>query len=160
RFEESYRLDPALGTLFNLASCEEQRGRLAGAWEHYRRVLEALEPTDRRFAMVQTRFNELDARVPRLVVSLAPSAPKDVEVARDGVRLTHGSFGVPLPLNPGEHELTVTAPGHDARSYRIVGVPKATTRLELDVGKQIAVPSPPARKGSTPVRAPQKAENP
>src|SRR5258708_23407364 len=36
KFRESDRLDPAVGTHFNLANCEEQRGHLASAWGLYR----------------------------------------------------------------------------------------------------------------------------
>ena len=32
KFAASERLDPAIGTQFNLANCEEERGRLATAW--------------------------------------------------------------------------------------------------------------------------------
>src|SRR5687767_11843809 len=42
KLEESLRLDPALGTLFNLASCEEQLGRWATAWQHWRQAADQL----------------------------------------------------------------------------------------------------------------------
>src|SRR5947207_15862051 len=41
KFEESQRLDPANGTLLNLALCEEGWGHLADARRHFRQVLEA-----------------------------------------------------------------------------------------------------------------------
>ena len=37
RFEESERLEHALGTLLNLANCYERGGRLASAWRAFRR---------------------------------------------------------------------------------------------------------------------------
>src|SRR5665213_1764373 len=46
KFRESNRLDPAVGTLFNLANCEAQRGQLVTAWTLYRQVLEKLPPDD------------------------------------------------------------------------------------------------------------------
>jgi TolA-binding protein len=37
-FAESLRLDPAPGTLLNLADCEEHIGRTATAWAHFREL--------------------------------------------------------------------------------------------------------------------------
>ena len=36
RFGASYKLDPALGTLLNMATCYEMLGHIASAWGHYR----------------------------------------------------------------------------------------------------------------------------
>ena len=46
-FERSLALDPALGTLLNLAVCEEKRGRLGQALARYRQFVElAAEATN------------------------------------------------------------------------------------------------------------------
>ena len=41
RFEQSERLDPALGTVLNLANCYEHARRLASAWRAFHRGAEA-----------------------------------------------------------------------------------------------------------------------
>src|SRR3989442_15930933 len=48
RFSESYRLDAAVGTLLNLAACEEALHRLVDAWKSYQHVAESLPPDDDR----------------------------------------------------------------------------------------------------------------
>ena len=39
KFADSQRLDPAPGTLINLADCEEHVGQLARAWQHWREAI-------------------------------------------------------------------------------------------------------------------------
>src|ERR1700681_1794781 len=55
KFQESNRLDPAVGTLFNLANCEEQRGRLATAWTLFQQVIGKLAPEDPRLPIARDR---------------------------------------------------------------------------------------------------------
>jgi hypothetical protein len=134
RFEESYRLDPAVGTLLNLAECEVALGRLADAWEHYRRVADALDPTDERTPLVTARLSSLTPRLPKLLLSVRRGSPPSTEVFRDGVRMTRASFELPLPVNPGSHELVVSAAGHVPRRYALVLGEGETTRVTVGPG--------------------------
>src|SRR5262245_19473944 len=47
----SQRLDPAAGTLANLAGCEEELGRIASAWQHWREAADQLPAGDKRRAL-------------------------------------------------------------------------------------------------------------
>src|SRR3954467_1701725 len=51
RFRDSDRLDPALGTKFNLADCEEHLGHVATAWSLYSEIAPKFAPTDDRLAI-------------------------------------------------------------------------------------------------------------
>lgn len=119
RFRESDRLDPAPGTKLNLADCEEKRGKLATAWELFRSAASELPAGDERRPIAEERAKALEPRVPRLVLRLAKRAPKGTQVTLGGATFSDASFGIPLPIDPGEHALVVTAPGHGENRLRI-----------------------------------------
>lgn len=119
RFAESNRLDPAVGSLLNLAACEEKRGRLATSWQLFKRVMSDLPPGDDRYPIAQRRASALRPRVPHVTLKLASDAPKQTTVKYGAVVLGQASFDVPLPFDPGEHTLLVGAPEREARSYTV-----------------------------------------
>jgi hypothetical protein len=121
RFAESQRLDPAPGTLLNVAQCEEKEGKLATSFAHLTEVLEALPKDDFRIPYAQQRIASLEPRLPKITVTLA-SESAGAHVFRDGVELHDESFGIALPVDPGKHVLIVRAAGHvDAREEITIG---------------------------------------
>jgi hypothetical protein len=150
KFTESQRLDPAVGTEFNIADCEEHRGRLATAWERFTRVVGQLPPADERVAVATARAAALEKRLPRLTIALAPGAPAGVTVRRDDVDVGTASLGTALPVDPGKHVVVVRAPGRQ----------DATTSIDLAEAEQktlVAQPGPegapaPVEQGSGPLR--------
>jgi hypothetical protein len=119
KFQESHRLDPAAGTVMNLATCEEHLGKLASAWQHWQEALQLLPPSDDRVPFAKGRVKKLERQLPHLTVQLASGAPEQTFVRRGEVTLGRASFGVPLPVDPGEQVLTVEAPGFAARTFAI-----------------------------------------
>ena len=119
QFRASDKLDPAPGTELNLADCEEKRGRLASAWVQFRSVEEKLSPNDERVAVAHGRAEALRARVPKLTLTLAPTAPRGSTVRDGNVELGSAAFGIALPLDPGAHQLLVSAPGFATRAFEI-----------------------------------------
>jgi hypothetical protein len=153
-FRESYRLDPTVGTVLNLAICEERLGRLASAWHRYRQVIEMLRPSDERLVLARQSLAALEPRIPRLTNRLARGAPTGTRVFRDTIELTRASLGVPLPVDPGEHEIIARAEGRQPRRYRVTlsaGEHRevVVARLLLAAAKQSeASPKGPATKAS------------
>jgi hypothetical protein len=139
RFRESERLDPALGTRFNLADCEEKRGRLASAWSLFRGVVAQLPEGDDRLPVAQRRLAALEPRVPRLTMVLAPGAPRTARVKEGETEFTVGSFGVALPLDPGLHHLIVSAPGHATRAIDVALEPGETAEVKIAPGPALVV---------------------
>jgi hypothetical protein len=139
KFHESARLDPALGTTFNIADCEEKQGHLARAWTLYREVAQRLPVSDRRRPMAEQRLRALEPRLPWLNLRLRAGAPASTRVERDGVELGAASLGSDLPIDPGIHVVRLSAPGHHPREYRVELV--EGERLTLDVEPGASAPA-------------------
>ncbi|MBX3202463.1 MAG: hypothetical protein KF894_30335 [Labilithrix sp.] len=148
---ESLRLDPKAITLINLADCEEKVGKLSDAMGHWvdaraRAQSEGLRPIEEE---ATARATALEPRLARLTIVLAPSAPKDAVVERDGVVLGAPSMGVALPLDPGAHTILVRVQGReDATTQLTLGEGEAK-RVELQAGAPRAgapLTPPPARE--------------
>jgi hypothetical protein len=146
KFAESQRLDPAVGTLANLADCEEQVGRTASAWQHWRRAADEMPAGDPRRLTATARAAALEKRLARLTIKLAPGAPATTMVARNGVPLGAATFGLPLPTDPGAHRVAVSAPGFGERRYDVVLAPEEKWELVVEPGPPLpatAVEPPP-----------------
>ncbi len=117
KFEESYKLDPAPGTLLNLADCEENRGQLSRAWQHFRQLHDLLPVSDDRRPIAEKRAQSLELRAPKLRIVLTSSVP--ASVMRDDVLMVPGSLGVSLPVDLGKHVIVVTAPGRQEMRYEM-----------------------------------------
>jgi hypothetical protein len=151
KFAESQRLDPAAGTLFNLADCEAHTGHIASAWEHFAAVVEQLPPADRRRAYAAGQVTTLEKKLPRLTIDLAPGSPADVRVERDGVELGAASLGTALPVDPGRHLVVVRASGRVERTFEVTMEPSDAQRLVVaagDAGSAPAAPAPAAEAAS------------
>src|SRR5439155_2189897 len=68
KFEESNHLDPALGTVFNLADCDEHIGKIASAWQLFREVAQRLPGGDDRIGIANGRASALEPRLPKLIL--------------------------------------------------------------------------------------------
>lgn len=139
KFDESLRLDPAIGTLINVAACQERLGRTATAWQHWRAAADQLPTTDKRRAMAIRHATALEKVLGRLSLTLGPNVanPEQVEVRRDGIRLGPASLGLPLPLDPGIHLVEVLAPGRQPSRYEIAVRPGDSRTLLVEPGPEV-----------------------
>jgi hypothetical protein len=136
-FGESLKLDPAPGTLLNLADCEEHMGRVASAWGHFLRVESVLPATDERRDIAHGRAAMLAPRVPWMTITLAPDTPRDARVFRDDVEMAGARLAVPLPVDPGPHSVLVVAPSREAKTFTVAAVERETTRVVASTGDPI-----------------------
>ncbi len=112
KFEESLRLEPGMGTRFNLAYCWEHLGRSASAWALYLDVAAEARAVGlgEREQIARKLARELEPRLSYLLVTVDAPSPGQ-EIARDGVLLGHAAWGIPTPVDPGIHVVRAAAPG-------------------------------------------------
>ena len=138
---ESQRLDPAPGTLLNLAKCEEKQNKVASAHAHVAEALRTLPKGDSREAYAKKQLADLDDRAPRLTVFLAEEAAtmSDVHVTCDDAEV---ALGAPLRLNPGTHVVVVRLEGHDTTRESLTLAERESVPLVVRIGPRIAPPAP------------------
>lgn len=141
RFRESYRLEPALGTLLNIATCELSLGKLSEAWRHFQDVAHALPPEDPRVALANAKLAELDRRLARLTVTRAAGAPPELEVFLGDVQLGSASLGIALPLDPGSYTLEARAPQREPRRYALSLGEGEQRTVEVEPGPELPAPA-------------------
>ncbi len=122
-FAESYRVDPATGSLLALASCHEAEGKLASAWAEYNDTVARARADGRadRAEAAQQRATALEPKLGRITIVLGPGGADvpGLEVKRDGVVLGAAAYGIALPVDRGEHAIEVGAPGYQKVSTRV-----------------------------------------
>lgn len=112
KFEQSLRMDPrAVGTLLNLALCNERQGKVASALalfiEAYDRATEANSVEQRKAA--EEHIATLRPQVPFLVLHRAAEPPQGAKLVIDDRVVALDEREV--PIDPGTHDVTYTAPG-------------------------------------------------
>jgi len=119
-FEESERLDPQLGTLLNLAFCQERMGRTATAWHEY--SIGAVWAEQRgqhdRAAWALGRAVEVSRRVPIVLLDV-PLAAQGYTIELDGSVVAPSAWGTPLSVDPGEHVVRVSSRGHRSQQLAL-----------------------------------------
>jgi hypothetical protein len=159
KFSASYRLDPANGTLQNVASCHEKEGKTATAWSEWLELAgkAARAGQKDRERLARTRATELSKDLARLELKLPPAA-NVAEIVVDTQPILRDAWTTSLPLDPGAHVVVFKAPGKRSTTANIVMTPGKTFALEVPVladegGASTtttepppAAPSPPAEK--------------
>ncbi len=114
KLAESQRLDPAGGTLVNLALCFEGWGKTATAWSTFEEARSQARKDERkdREKFAGAHVAALEPRLAYLTVQLPAGAPvSGLEILLDGRALGRAAAGTPIAVDPGKHAIEVAAPG-------------------------------------------------
>jgi hypothetical protein len=144
KFAESQKLDPAGGTLLNLAVCYDQAGLTASAWSSYSEALTLARTQNRvdRIETIEERLKALEVRLSRLTVVVA--APRDdLEVLLDGTPVRRPAWSVAMPIDPGTHQLRARAKGYEDFSIELE-VAREKSDLTVTVPALTASKTPPS----------------
>ena len=143
KFAESFRLDPANGTLQNLALCHEREGKTASAWAEFAQLAGRAAQAEQREReqMARARAAQLAPRVTRVLLAFGDA--RNVErVEVDGQELGRAAWTSPLPLDPGTHTFVFAAKGKKSQS-RSLRVAAEGQLLRVDVPTlEAEAPSP------------------
>ena len=153
KLAESYRLDPAPGTLLNLGMCHEGEGRFATA---YAEISEALSRAirDGRAERQKTAREHLASIAPhlsKLQLRVSPDAPADLRIEVDGSPLARAAWDVAVPMDPGEHEIVAKAAARLPFATKVTVAPDGGVK-EVAIGPLAVDPN--AHEGPPPVGRP------
>jgi hypothetical protein len=145
KLEQSQALDPAVGTLLNLAECYVALGRTTSAWSTYRGAaslaVSTKQPERERYA--SRKAQELESKLSRLEVIIEPSARvPGLSVTRSGVPIPEGLWGAAVPVDPGVQHLEAKAPGRATWTLD-VQVDAGAAKVRVQVPPLATVPAAP-----------------
>lgn len=131
RFERAQKIDPGVGTQFNIAVCNQKLGRLAVAYQNFvevQRLAHAAGKTQREEAAKQ-KLTELLPKLSTFVITSRD--PGDVIVKLDGQILPKASWAF-VPVDAGTHHIEASAPNR--KSFTLdVAAPAAGQHTDVEV---------------------------
>ena len=148
KLAESERLDPAPGTLLNLAGCYEKNGQSASAWATFKQAAAAARQKGRDDweELARTRAGALEPRLSRLTITVAAASTEGLQVSRDGAAVGKAEWAAAIPVDPGAHVIDATAPARTA-FHQSVDVPSGATRTTVTIPD---LPVAPQERGEGP----------
>lgn len=150
KFDSAYKEDATLGTLLNLANCRELEGKLATAWARWNEAeAKARQLGDDRESLARERREDLAPRLPKVTIVVTNPKP-GIQVFRDDLAVSPGSYGTALPTDPGTHTIQVIRDEDEGVIYKqqVQLIEAQQVRVELDLA---------AIEAAAPKAAPKRA---
>jgi hypothetical protein len=149
KFAESQRLASAPGTLLNLAGCYEKQGLTASAWATFQSAAAEARRKGRQDweQLAHDRAAALEPTLSHLTIVVPDaSATAGVTIKRDGEEVGRAGWGTAIPVDPGQHSIEASAPGHDTWSQSVqVNAGGASASVTVPaLGETTTTPSTPS----------------
>lgn len=146
KLHEALAIKDTPGLRFHLAHCEEQQGLLVEAALDYDRANELLQhgakaPDVQK--LLATASADLKRRIPHVIVEI-PSDVQNPVAELDGRAYAPSELTLGAALNPGSHQLKVSAPGRRTASsaFALREGDQVTLRVDLQSSQPAASPVP------------------
>lgn len=135
KLAESFRLDPATGALLVLAICHEGQGKVASAWTEYVEVAARSKREGRadRENAARAKASALEPTLSTLTIEVPErSRVEGLRVSRGGQQVLPASFGLAIPVDPGEYVAEASAVGRRSWQTTVKVGPNAQ-RVSIEV---------------------------
>jgi hypothetical protein len=147
KLNESYRLDPAAGTLLNLAVCNEKIGKVASAWGEFRDAQAEARRMNRadREQLAADRIKAIEPELPFLAVNVPPlvRSIRGFEITRNGIPLQSAAWDTELPVDPGDVEVVERAPGYKPKTLHVTMAAKQHAAIVAEPLELAPIERPP-----------------
>ena len=145
KYTDSQRLDPAIGTLMNLAACHQKMGKNATAWSEFTDVAAQAQKAGQldREKYARDHAAALDGKLQKVIIELS-HPPPGTTIKLDGAALPSGVLGTGDPFDPGDHALEVAAPGKRpwTQSKLNLGPSAVVSRVQVTLEDDASAPGP------------------
>jgi hypothetical protein len=117
KFRRAETVYSAPTNVLRIAECQAALGQLVESAESYRTALRMPMPPGSPQAFqaavdqAKGELAQVEPRVPKLIVQLAPGTTADAQLQIDGQSVSTALVGEPIPLDPGTHRVRVFAQG-------------------------------------------------
>ncbi|AGP35263.1 PEGA domain-containing protein [Sorangium cellulosum] len=156
RYERSLAIKRAPITLYSLGVAQQQTGQLVEALESFRAFLvEPSAPATKEYEkLARQAVQELERHVAGLDLRLSPDDVAGVVVKIDGIEVPAAALDRPRPVNPGNHVVTVSAPGYREARRSVAAAPGSRVVVMLTLERDAPAPGASTPGASAGPRAP------
>jgi hypothetical protein len=147
KFRQAASIKDTPGIRFHLARCEEQQGAFVEALVEYDRARELIDggvkaaDVEKLLPAARARVR---AKVALLTVKL-PEGVREVSVELDGRTLASSVLSLPMPINPGKHQLSAVSAGRTSFTSEVELTAGEVRQLVIELPEAPPPPAPTER---------------